>query len=447
METTSPRRYAGDRHGRCSPVNAQVEAGCAAPADRGSAGPSGSVRRGRPGLDFTGAGRGRPRSGGRPCERVARALRAYLLGYDLDAATSQRAQPSSSGGSVDQPLGRRPGLLGREDALLDLFADVAALSRRVPDDPARTSTAQQHAGVPARLPAVPRRRPGRDCPTHFVRQLRTALARYGVAVAGAHAGARAGAAAHVPVRCSRVAGRGPVVIAILDRRLPGRDALAQHVDRRAAAPSSTGSSARTQGRHPAICDLARDVALPLLRRAAARAARATGRTRRSSGASTSCRGRPGGPDAPRELIDRVVVVSRSRMRGACSATGTATRTPRPGAGCSRLRTRRYYRIRELTGMRCDDVGGAPACLADYDRDGQARPPRHRLRAASPSCRAFATCARRHLRARSPTDRRSSSTSSPGGRAARRTPTRWPAAGRPARGSRLRARRCTGSTSR
>ncbi len=74
----------------------------------------------------------------------ADALRAYLLGYDLDAASTQQI---TRGDDPFAALGfDRPERLRAEDEILHLFADLCAISRRRPE-PAEEETGEQRAST------------------------------------------------------------------------------------------------------------------------------------------------------------------------------------------------------------------------------------------------------------------------------------------------------------
>ena len=125
----------------------------------------------------------------------------------------------------------RPGAraVAGEHRLLELFADLRALTRPRHDDGRRRRAAAQPAGAPARLPALARRR-GRG-PARPLR--RAPRARRSPTTASTSldrtAGARGRLLPAVPRRSSAPAPPRAAVLAILDRRLERRRA-GRHVD-------------------------------------------------------------------------------------------------------------------------------------------------------------------------------------------------------------------------
>ncbi len=358
METTITAPYAGTVRSVLAQVNTQAEAGAPLvrlrPLDEQEPGPDdvGHV------ADFAGlAGAAESPS---PREND-RALRAYLLGYDIeddDARELSRRQGARL--AVLPP--DDAGVLGQEQVLLEIFADVAGLSRRVPDDAEDAHARSPQEYLHTYLAFLDPERSG--TPDHFVRQLRTAVARYGVP-SMARTPELEQALLRIYRSVARMPAAAPIVIAILDRWRRAHAALAAAMtDERLAVLDRLISS--TQGRYPEVCDLAREVRFcyvdaPLLRDTRARA------YAEIEGSLDELSGHPA-PERIRELTNRIVwfplpmrATLRDRYRDADETTRARLLEPR---------TRRYYRIRELAGLRCETFGRHLTCLADYLDTGQ-----------------------------------------------------------------------------
>jgi len=371
MESTITAPHAGTIRSVPARLNTQVEAGAPLvrlqPPDQGetAASPAEAV-------DFerlAGTDGGNGRVSGRAL------LRAYLLGFDLDDGYAREVSRQERVRLAALPPGD-PCVLRSEQDLLEIFADVAALSGRVPEDvdDEHARSSQEH--LLTYLGFLDPERSG--VPEHFVTQLRTALARYGVTSL-----ARTPELEQALLRLYRSVGRmpatAPIVIAILDRWRRVHDGLAAAMtDERLAVLDRLISS--TQGRYPEVCELARDVRFcyvdaPLLRRTRARA------YAEIDASLDELSGHPG-PERVRELTSRIVwfplpmrAVLRDRYRD-------ADETARPRL--LGVRTRRYYRIRDLSGVRCETFGRYLTCLADYVEPGQDAP--RRVDGASPRLR-------------------------------------------------------------
>jgi acetyl/propionyl-CoA carboxylase alpha subunit len=358
METTITAPHAGTIRSVAARVNTQVEAG--APLVRLRLPDQQETGPGSPAdvVDFAGLA-GADGSGGRESGRAL--LRAYLLGFDLEDRDARDISRREGVRLAVLPPDD-PDALRSEQELLEIFADVAALSRRVPDDAEDEHARSSQEHLLTYLAFLDPERSG--VPEHFVTQLRTALARYGVPSL-----ARTPELERALVRLYRSAGRmpaaAPIVIAILDRWRRAYDALAPAMtdERLAVLDRLIGS---TQGRYPEVCELARDVRFcyvdaPLLKRTRARA------YAEIDTSLDELSGHPG-PERIRELTSRIVwfplpmrAVLRDRYRDADETTR---------ARLLEVRTRRYYRIRELTDLRCEILGGHLTCLADYLDPGQ-----------------------------------------------------------------------------
>ena len=387
MESTITAPHAGVVRSVLATVNSQVEAG--APLLRlQPPGEPVQTAAGDP-ADFAALTAPCVRDGSAGGRDVTTMLRAYLLGYDLadeDARELSRVQAArlATGDPAD------PGLLAAEQELLEIFAGIAALSRRVPDDEADSHARSPHEYLLTYLAVLDPERSG--TPASFVSQLRKALSRYGVTSLR-----RTPQLERALLRIYRAAGRlpgaTPIVIAILDRWRRAASLL---------APAMTGERLAvldrlirsTQGRHQAVCDLAREVRFsyvdaPTLRRTRARALAEIGHC------LDELSGHPS-PARSRELTRQIVwfplplrAVLRDRYRKADATTRVRL---------LETRIRRFYRIHELTGLRCETFGHYLACLADYRGGEPGSPPVQLVSAYVPLAElpAFATALAPHL---------------------------------------------------
>jgi acetyl/propionyl-CoA carboxylase alpha subunit/acetyl-CoA carboxylase carboxyltransferase component len=412
MESTITAPQAGTIRSVPARLNTQVEAGAPLvrlqPQDQEETAPGGAdgespgaTRRPAEAVDFSGLA-GAELNGGSGDGRGL--LRAYLLGFDLDDDDAREISRREGARLAALPPDD-PAVLRSEQDLLEIFADVAALSQRVPDDGEDEHARSSQEHLLTYLGFLDPERSG--VPEHFVVRLRAALARYGVTSL-----ARTPELEHALLRLYRSAGRmpttAPIVIAILDRWRRAHDGLAAAMtdERLAVLDRLIGS---TQGRFPEVCELARDVRFcyvdaPLLRRTRARA------YAEIDASLDELSGHPGA-ERVRELTSRIVwfplpmrAVLRDRYRD-------ADETARPRL--LEVRTRRYYRIRDLSGVRCETLGRYLTCVADYLDPGQDAPrgadggpsplrsalPVHLVTAYVPVSElpAFARAVREHLR--------------------------------------------------
>jgi len=357
METTVAAPQAGVVSSVSAQVNTQVEAG--APlvglqlpdAESGARGSGGEI------ADFAGLARLDASLGETEVDSL---LRAYLLGYDIDDGDAREL--SRERGTKMTSFLRDLGVLDREQDLLEIFADVAALSQRVPEDQGDEHPRSSQEHLLTYLSVLDPERSG--TPSHFVRQLRRTLARYGI-----QSMARTPELEQALLRIYRSAGKlpaaSPIVIAILDRWRRGYNVLADSMtDERLAVLGRLITT--TQGRYPDVCDLARDARFcyvdgPVLNRTRALA---------YAEIEQSLAELTGHPAAEQlhQVADRVIwfpLPMRARLRDRYRDADETAR-----ARLLDVRTRRYYRIRELTRLHCETFGGHLTCLADYLEPGQ-----------------------------------------------------------------------------
>jgi acetyl/propionyl-CoA carboxylase alpha subunit/acetyl-CoA carboxylase carboxyltransferase component len=290
------------------------------------------------------------------------ALRSLVLGFDVDGHEASQFLQSLSAARATLPADD-PRLLAGETEILQIFADLSALSRnrRVTDeaDPDEETAADADA---ARNPqeyfyAYLRSRDAdtENLPESFRIKLRRALAHYGVADLEPSPGLEP-ALYQIFLAHRRAAAAVPVVAELLRWRLrdpasmpeDARDGYGRVIDQLVAA---------TQVRHPAIGDLARQVRYrcfnaPLI---AQERARAQQQVRAELDRLSP------DPEVRATQID-AIVASGEPILGVFAE--------RHHAVMLEVMTRRYYQIRSLQQVRLSERGGRPVLTARYDHDGQ-----------------------------------------------------------------------------
>ena len=257
------------------------------------------------------------------------------------------------------------GLLGQEQELLEIFADLAALARQEPDENENENENENEYSRSAEdyLFTYLASLDPNGLPGPFLDQLRGALARYGVRSL-LRTPELEQALPRIYRAVTRVQRAAPVVMAILSRWLHRCDTLtALMTDEGLAVLDRLVVS--TQQRHQDVCDLARDVRFsyvdaPLLRRTRAQV------YAEMEGCLDELAARPSAESA--ELTDRLVwspLPMRALLRDRYRVADDTTRVR-----LLQVRARRFYRIRELRQLRCQAFGPHLACLASYAEDGQ-----------------------------------------------------------------------------
>ena len=187
------------------------------------------------------------------CADNLRRLEWLILGYDAEPGEVERIVADLHGACAD-PLACDPALIPGEHRLLTMYADVQALNRPLLDeaDPhADLRSPREHLHAYLRSLDVEHE----GLPERFLEQLRRALSHYGIDGLGRTPELEEACyRLFVAQRRSREA--RPAIMALLDRRLEHREALAGQVgdefrealDRLAAAA----------GRDPVFADLARE---------------------------------------------------------------------------------------------------------------------------------------------------------------------------------------------
>ena len=309
-------------------------------------------------VDLTGL-EARPAPGTPICDRVFGALRHYLLGYDLDPGTLKRLLVEQRRlGEVSPPADE--GLLGCEDGLLDLFAEVGALYRprfeTQPEHDLMATSTQEY--LLAYLQWLDPDRAG--LPDAYRHQLEAALARYGLV--GLDRTPELDAAVVWMFRSfTRVNELEPVVLSVLERRLRARAAFASRVGAEMRARLGR-LAASAQGRHQAVAQLARDVRFayfdePLLEAIVATEYEQTEQVLDAVQADPQ-HGRA-------EAIARLVA-SPHPQRGALLRRWLGTTDPAVRQVLLEVYARRFYRIRDLQDLRFDEHDGHLLCSAEYD---------------------------------------------------------------------------------
>jgi acetyl/propionyl-CoA carboxylase alpha subunit/acetyl-CoA carboxylase carboxyltransferase component len=320
------------------------------------------------------------------CERVYEPLGEYVLGYDLapdDLARllvqQRRLAEIADPADVD--------LMACEDSLLDIYADLGALSRPrteleptdgdPPDDPTPGSddwsaSSQEYLASFAQWLDADRA----GLPARYRERLLGALARYDVRSLDRSPELEA-ALTWLFRSLARLTELSGVVQAILQRRLDHRRRLAAVIGPEDGARLDRLAAA-TQGRQQAIADLARDVRFhffdePLLEEAsAAMLAEMAARFDALVAA-------PDGPDAAQHLARlvtcpcplRALLVGQWR-RGDADATAGADAT---SAGARRIAAaevyvQRFYRIRDIAPVRHHRIDGLGFATTEYSHEGR-----------------------------------------------------------------------------
>ncbi|MGO8769677.1 MAG: carboxyl transferase domain-containing protein [Mycobacterium sp.] len=359
METTITAPFAGTVAAVETAANVQVEAGAPVVRITTSQGDQGSFAAA---VDF--AGLTAAEQPDTPSyEPVYAALRGYLLGYDVD--------PGSVGGMLTEQrrLGEvtapaDTGLLRCEDELLDLFAEVGSLyrprSETDPEEALLTGSTQEY--LLSYLQWLDPDRAG--LPDSYAQRLEQALLRYGV-----HGLARTPELEEAVIwmfrSFRRVADLVPAVTAILERRLRHHAELAHLADERMRA--RLDRLAAIQGRQRVVAELARDVRFhyfdePLL---AVTVAEEYGRAERDLDAL-----RDHLTDADRaERIGRLVACAQP-LRAELLRRWRGTDDPGLQRALLEVYARRFYRIRELCGLKIGEHDGRLLGTADYDYESR-----------------------------------------------------------------------------
>jgi acetyl/propionyl-CoA carboxylase alpha subunit/acetyl-CoA carboxylase carboxyltransferase component len=295
------------------------------------------------------------------------ALRGYLLGYDLDPAAMRWIE-----GSVDPWAGRPPDdavRLQGEEEILRLFADVCAVSRRRPE-PTEEMTGERVRAPEEHLLTCLRSygAGGEGLPAAFLDRLLDVLRGQGIDKLGPSTRVE-DALLRLYRSQQRLDELFPAVAAILDRRLAHRGELLGRAGGELRDLLDHLVTA-TEGRYPALMDLARDVRFrffdePVLALAQAELYVEMDRHIKALGA--------GVPPGDREHRIAALVASPQPMRAALLGWYQQG-SDRQRDAVLEVAARRYYRIRDLADLGLVDAGGVRMAVADYPYAGR----HHRL---------------------------------------------------------------------
>ena len=358
MESTVTAPYAGEVASVDVAPNAQVGVGAAIVHIRSVDPPAGDGP-GSTAVDLSGLEAG-PVPGTPPCERVYGALRNYLLGYDLDAATVRRLLVEQRRLGEISPPGDR-GLLGCEDGLLDLFAEVGVLYRprtESGDEDGLTASGTQEYLL-AFLQWLDPERAG--LPQGYRKRLEAALARYGVE--GLRRTRQLEAAVVWMYRSfSRVGELVPVVVSVLERRLRASPVLGPLADAEMRARLDRLATS-AQGRHHDVAELGRDVQFQYFTEPVLEGLLAAEYVETEEVLNLLERD-PEGPGRA-EAIQRLLA-SPHPQRGALLRHWMDASDGAARSALLEVHTRRFYRTRDLRRLGFDAVDGQLLCASDYD---------------------------------------------------------------------------------
>ncbi|MGK5114063.1 MULTISPECIES: carboxyl transferase domain-containing protein [unclassified Geodermatophilus] len=303
--------------------------------------------------------------GGEPRERaldLLGALQALITGYDVSRGHARQLVEEYGRVRGELPVDD-PDLLHRELEVLTTFADLAELSRNRPASEEEEADAQVHSPreyFHAYLHSLDVEREG--LPESFRGRLGRGLRHYGVE--DLEPGPALQEAVHrIFLAQQRINDQLPSVLALLDRWLtaqamppdPLRSEVGEVLDRLVVA---------TQLRYPAVGDLARAVRFrhfeePVVRQARQEVLDEADRLLADVEAA-------GAPGQGMDRIEALVASPEPLISLLAQRFGRATTVPDP---VLEVLTRRYYRSRDLQGVRTFLVDGLSCVAADYELAG------------------------------------------------------------------------------
>ena len=285
------------------------------------------------------------------CRENLEEVRRLVLGYDVDPGAARRAAESAGSGQGAGPEIRR-----LEEEILRTYVDLGSLFRRRPEEREESGRHSTEEYLFTYLRDLDAR--GEGLPAAFLDRLRHGLAHYGVAGLG-RSPALEESLFRIGISHRRQARQAAPVLALLERLLErgsGGDELRDLLDRLIE---------ESQGREPAIHDLAREVRYRLFDRSLLLAAQ----ERTLAGAREDLAALAGDlPPAERAERVHALVECPQPLHGLLSERfGGAP--PALQEAILEVLVRRYYRVRDLK-----DITFVPPCLTvDYDH------PRARVR--------------------------------------------------------------------
>ena len=290
------------------------------------------------------------------CRHYLDGVRQLLLGFDIDP--DRLAAMARSGDTPCPDALDAADRHEREASILGIFADIVSLFRREPDlddvdDLSRWST-EEYLFDYLRRPESG----GRELPDSFVEQLRRTLAHFGCQ--SLDPSAELDAALHrIVISQRRMERQLAPVIQILESRLeqadPGGDAALRQLLGRVAAEA--------RNRYPAVHDLAHELSYrifdePFLdeirRRAFAEAE-----------ANLAVLAADPTNDEHARRVEALVGCTQPLKT---LLSDRFFEVPSLRGPIVEVMTRRYYRTRELEGLRIGEIGGHHYCSAAYDHD-------------------------------------------------------------------------------
>ena len=300
-----------------------------------------------------------------PCRENLRRMEWLVLGYDVDAAEVRRTIDDLHGQCSDL-LSCDPALIPGEHRLLEMFADLRAVSRphHVDQEPGSEPLQSPQEHLHAWLRSLDADAEG--LPPRFTATLQRALANYGIDSLE-RTPALEEACYRLFLSQQRAEIARTAIVAILDRRLEDADDLVGHV----------GSDFREvldrlatvlEGRDPVVADLAREVRFRYFDEPVIAEARERVYEEMEKHVAALTR-EPGRPDAG-ELITEIVDCPRPLAPRLTVAMGSAS--PAARRLLVEAMARRYYRTRSLTGFEPGQLDGYDVALARYVVDGVAR---------------------------------------------------------------------------
>ncbi len=305
------------------------------------------------------------REQGSRVEIVYDGLLAYALGFDLNRDDATRLLAAQSALSASEA---GDDLRDRENEILEVFADLCALSKREPD-PATEGV--EMARSPEQYMFTFLRAPSRSVdtvPERFLQRLESAVARYGVE--GLEPTLELEDALVRLFRATqRLGALAPAVIAILDRRLEHRSWLpADDAELARERTRLDDMVVAAQLRYPGVTDLARETRFrwfdgPLLEAAHIRVRAEAEENLAHLGLD------PDGPGRP--LLIARLVASPQALRPVLLEWYRRSAPPMRSAVLETA-TRRYYRVRSIERLQLREEQGRQFCAAEFDEpDGRA----------------------------------------------------------------------------
>ena len=299
------------------------------------------------------------------CRANLDALRLEMLGFDVDPSLSRELVAEY--GRVSAMLAPDHGtLLAGEDEVLTVFVDACSLDRNRPDPDALEGDSEpvrsHHEDLLIYLRSVVGK--GEGLPASFLDDLRRALRHYGIEDLEPTPELR-DALFWLVKGQQRVALQLPAIQSILDRRLEQRERVAPRLEEgfRVILDRLVRAAER---RFPGLAGQAREVRYqfferPRFERVAADV---------YAGVAVHLDALEGEPDGSEGAAHMQALVQCSQpLKNYLTRQFEGASDPRRRLMLEAL-TRRYYRIRELEGLRVVPVHGRVVAAAEYDHEGR-----------------------------------------------------------------------------